>query len=70
MNSTGTQQVIGVEALVRLCSESGELIPPDQFIELAEDTGLIVPLGRHVIESITPTPLPPPGVCPHVLNRS
>ena len=45
-----TQRVIGVEALVRLRSESGELIPPNDFIELAEDTGLIVPLGRRVIE--------------------
>jgi diguanylate cyclase (GGDEF)-like protein len=45
-----TQRVIGVEALVRLRSKSGEIIPPNDFIELAEDTGLIVPLGRWILE--------------------
>jgi len=45
-----TQRVIGVEALVRLQDTDGKLIAPNQFIELAEETGLIVPLGRYVIE--------------------
>lgn len=45
-----TQQVVGVEALVRLVSSSGELLGPGHFIELAEQTGLILPLGRWVIE--------------------
>lgn len=45
-----TQRIIGVEALVRLRGTDGELIAPNHFIELAEETGLIVPLGRYVIE--------------------
>ena len=45
-----TQRVIGVEALVRLQGADGNLIAPNQFIELAEDTGLILPLGRRVLE--------------------
>jgi diguanylate cyclase (GGDEF)-like protein len=45
-----TQRVVGVEALVRLQATNGDLIAPNHFIELAEETGLIVPLGRYVIE--------------------
>ena len=42
--------LVGAEALVRW--QDGEhMIRPDQFIALAEETGLIVPLGRWVIES-------------------
>jgi diguanylate cyclase (GGDEF)-like protein len=45
-----TQRVVGVEALVRLVTGSGELIGPNDFIELAEETGQILQLGRWVIE--------------------
>ncbi|MGI9320732.1 MAG: putative bifunctional diguanylate cyclase/phosphodiesterase [Thiogranum sp.] len=45
-----TQRVVAVEALVRLETESGELIGPNDFIELAEETGQILQLGRWVIE--------------------
>jgi diguanylate cyclase (GGDEF)-like protein len=44
-----SRQILGLEALVRMRAESGELIPPDDFISLAENNGFIVELGRWVI---------------------
>jgi diguanylate cyclase (GGDEF)-like protein/PAS domain S-box-containing protein/excisionase family DNA binding protein len=43
--------VCGVEALVRWQHPQYGLIPPDQFICLAEQTGLIAPLTRWVLEA-------------------
>jgi len=44
-----TKQVTGVEALVRWTHTQRGAIPPDQFIPLAEHTGLIAPLTRWVL---------------------
>lgn len=46
----GTRKLRGVEALIRWFDNSGRGISPSEFIPIAERNGMIVPLGKWVVD--------------------
>jgi len=44
-------RVVGFEALLRWLDPSHGLVPPDEFVPIAETTGLITPLTRYVLQA-------------------
>jgi len=47
--SLETEEIVGLEALVRWAHPDLGLLPPSDFIPMAEDTGMIIPVSRWVL---------------------
>jgi diguanylate cyclase len=45
------EKIVGFEALVRWIKQDGSVVRPDEFITLAEEIGLIVDIGRYVLNT-------------------
>lgn len=49
--NTNTELIIGLEALIRWTNEELGNVPPDKFIHIAENNGMIIPIGEWVLRS-------------------
>jgi len=50
-----THRVVGLEALLRWTKPDGSNVPPAQFIAIAEECGLMIPIGRWVLREACQT---------------
>ena len=50
--STREQRITSAEALVRIRDREGNIVPPGVFIDIAEESGMILKLGEMVFEKV------------------
>jgi diguanylate cyclase (GGDEF)-like protein len=75
--SLANRKIVGFEALARWEHPENGLMLPEQFVSLAEETGLIVPIGEAVLEAACrqatewreQRPSDPPAVCVNLSAR-
>lgn len=49
--TTSNKNIWGAEVLIRWFQDHTKMIPPDYFIPIAEETGLIIPIGTWILQS-------------------
>ena len=46
-----TNEIIGMESLIRSNNKTLGQVTPDEFISIAEETGMIIPIGHWVLNT-------------------